>query len=94
MIFALIGILKQPIPPRDARFEAAMNEHFAPHFPRIVNAGYLRGPDGEPVGLLGLVEAETFGQAQEYLDASPFSQCGYYDHVHLAEFDVEVGRLG
>jgi hypothetical protein len=94
MIFAIIGILKQPTPPRGEAFEAALNEHFAPNFPRIVNAGYLRGPEGEPIGLLGLIEAETFAQARAYLDASPFSEGGYYDHVHLGEFDVEVGRLG
>jgi uncharacterized protein YciI len=93
MIFAVIGILKQPVPPRGAVFETALNEHLAPHFPRIVSAGYLRGPDGEAIGVLGLIDVETFAQAQTFLDASPFAIGRYYDHVHLAAFDLEVGRL-
>jgi uncharacterized protein YciI len=94
MIFAVIGILKQPSPPRGPGFEAALNEHLSPHFPRIINAGYLRGPDGQALGLLGLIEAASFAEAQAFLDASPFTEGGFYEHVHLAAFDVEVGRLG
>jgi uncharacterized protein YciI len=94
MIFAVIGILKQPIPPLGPSFEAAINDHLAPHFPRIVNAGYLRGPKGEPLGVMTLIDTETFAEAQEFLDTGPFAEAGYYDHVHLAAFDIEVGRLG
>jgi uncharacterized protein YciI len=94
MIFAVIGILKQPLPPRDPGFEAALNEHFAQKSPRIVNAGYLRGQAGEPVGLLGLIEADSFEHAQAYLDQSPFQRAGHYDRTYVAAFDVEIGRLG
>jgi len=94
MIFAIIALLKQPVPPRDGAFEASLNEHFAPHFPRIVNAGYLTGPDGERLGLLGLIEADTFRQANAFLDSSPFTEAGYYDHVHVGVLESEIGRVG
>ncbi|HET9161502.1 MAG TPA: hypothetical protein VFN88_12895 [Caulobacteraceae bacterium] len=94
MIFALIGILKQPPPTRSATFEAELNEHLSPHFMRIVSAGYLRDANGGPIGVMGLIEAIDFPQAQAFLDSSPFTLGGHYEHVHLAAFDIEVGRLG
>jgi uncharacterized protein YciI len=93
MIFAVIGILKSSSPARGRTFEADLNEHLSPRFMRIVSAGYLRNARGEPIGVLGLIEAAGFDQAQAFLDASPFSIEGQYDHVHLASFDIEVGRL-
>lgn len=94
MIFAVIGILKQPNPPHDAAFEAAVSEHLAQPAVRIVNAGYLRDAQGAPTGLLALIDVETRAQAQAYLDGSPFSLDHLYAHVHLGAYDVEVGRVG
>ncbi|MDB5447082.1 MAG: hypothetical protein JWQ97_2399, partial [Phenylobacterium sp.] len=48
MIFAIIGLFKPSVPPRDSGFEVALNEHFAQPSLRIINAGYLRNPQGEP----------------------------------------------
>ena len=94
MIFAVIGILKQSTPPHDASFEAAVSEHLAQPAFRIVNAGYLRDPEGAAFGVMALLDVETRAQAQAYLDASPFSQAGLYEHVHLGAYDLEVGRVG
>ena len=94
MIYAVIGFLKAPPPAGDARFEAAVNDHLAPGFPRIINAGYLRGRDGERVGVLALIDVDTFEQAEGYLAESPFTELGLVEDAHVAVFDVEVGRLG
>lgn len=94
MIFVIHGILKQPVPPRDAAFEAALNAHFAQPQLRIINAGYLRNAEGEQVGVMGLIETESLARAQAFLEDSPFHTGGFYDSVHLAEYDVEVGRVG
>ena len=93
MIFALIGILKQPIPPRDAAFEAALNAHFAQPQLRIINAGYLRDERHEPIGLFSLIETESFERAKAWLEASPFHTGGFYDATQIAEYDIEVGRV-
>jgi uncharacterized protein YciI len=93
MIFAVIGLFGASPAARPPGFEAAVNEHLAQRVPRIVNAGYLRGPQGEMVGVLALVDAADLAQAQAYLEASPFWQRGDYERVQVAAYDVEVGRL-
>jgi uncharacterized protein YciI len=94
MIVAVIGLLKQPCPPRDGAFEAQLNEHLAQPHLRIVNAGYLRDAQGESVGVMALIEVETFALAQAYLENSPFHRCGHFERAHVVEYDLEVGRLG
>jgi uncharacterized protein YciI len=94
MICAVIGILKQPPPPRPEGFQSAVNEHLSQRTPRLLCGGYLRGPENGEVGILGLVEADSLEQAQAFLDRSPFAAGDEFDHVHVAVFNVEVGRLG
>ncbi|CAN7504386.1 hypothetical protein LJR225_003583 [Phenylobacterium sp. LjRoot225] len=94
MIFAIIGLLKQPVPPRDAAFEAALNAHLAQPNLRIVNAGYLRDAEQALIGHLALVETDSFGQAKAFLETSPFQTGGFYERTEIAEYDNEVGRLG
>lgn len=94
MIFAIIGLLKQPVPPRDAAFEAAVNAHLAQPNLRIVNAGYLRDAERAPIGHLALVETESLALAKAFLETSPFQAGGYYARTEVAEYDNEVGRLG
>jgi uncharacterized protein YciI len=93
VLYVVIGILRQPSTPSDAAFEAAVNEQLAQPAVRIVNAGYLRDPHGAPLGVMALVDVDTAEQAAEYLEASPFSQQGLYDHVHIGAYDLEVGRV-
>lgn len=94
MIFAVIGILKQPPPPRESGFEAELNEHLAQPQLRIINAGYLRNAQGEPVGVMGMIEVETFAKAEAFLENSPFHRRGHYERSYVVEYDLEVGRLG
>lgn len=92
MIFTVIGLLRQPVPPRDAAFEAALNAHLAQPNLRIVNAGYLRNARREPIGILALIETDSFARAQAFLECSPFQTGGYFERTEVAEYDVEVGR--
>lgn len=94
MIFAVIGLLRQPVPPRDAAFEAALNAHLAQPNLRIINAGYLRDTDHEPIGHLALVETESLALAKAFLENSPFHAGGFYERTEIAEYDNEVGRFG
>ena len=94
MIFAVLGIFRQPAPAYDPKVQAAFNEHLAQPYLRIVNAGYLRGPQGEPIGLLALLDVKGLEQAQSFLDSSPFQMAGDYERTLVTAFDVSVGRLG
>jgi uncharacterized protein YciI len=94
VIFTVIGLLRQPVPPRDSAFEAALNAHLAQPHLRIVNAGYLRNAQREPIGLMALIEADSFALAQAFLETSPFHTGGFYERAEVAEYDVEVGRIG
>jgi uncharacterized protein YciI len=94
VIFAILGLLRQPCPPRDAAFEAALNEHLAQPQLRIINAGYLRDAQRALIGHLALIETESFALAQAFLETNPFHTGGYYERTEIAEYDNEVGRLG
>ena len=93
MIFTIIGLLKQPVPPRDAAFEAALNAHLAQPNLRIINAGYLRNALREPIGIMALIETESFARAQAFLENSPFHSGGFLERDEVAEYDLEVGRV-
>jgi len=93
VIFTVIGILTQPAPPRDAAFEAALNAHLAQPQLRIVNAGYLRDAKGEQIGVMALIETDSIGHAQAFLESSPFHTRGLFERAEVAEYDVEVGRV-
>lgn len=94
MIFAILGLFRQPVAPRDAAFEAAISAHLAQPNLRIIDAGYLRDAEQAPIGHLALIEAPGFAQAQAYLETSPFHIGGFYERTQIAEYDGEVGRLG
>jgi uncharacterized protein YciI len=93
VIFTVIGLLKQPVAPRDAAFEAALNAHLAQPQLRIINAGYLRDAQREPIGVMALIETESFARAQAYLESSPFQTGGFFERAEVAEYDIEVGRV-
>jgi len=94
VIFAILGLLKQPVPPRDCAFEAALNAHLAQPNLRIVNAGYLRDAEQAPIGHLALIETESFAHARHFLETNPFHTHGFYERTEIAEYDNQVGRLG
>jgi len=81
------------VPPRDAAFEAALNAHLAQPNLRIINAGYLRNALREPIGIMALIETESFARAQAFLENSPFHSGGFLERDEVAEYDVEVGRV-
>ncbi|HEY8004817.1 MAG TPA: hypothetical protein VIE16_11345 [Phenylobacterium sp.] len=93
MIYSVIGLFKKEGPPHDAGFEAEVSEQLAQPFRRIVNAGYLRDPDGARIGLLALIDVGTFAEAQSFLEASPYHRGGHFESARVAQYDVEIGRL-
>jgi uncharacterized protein YciI len=94
MIFAIVGLFKDPKPEPELGFEAALNEQLAQPFLHIITAGYVRGEGGQPTGFLGLVEADSFHQAKAFLDNSPFRRSGLYKDLWLGAYESEVGHIG
>lgn len=93
MIFAVAGFLKTPLAEEPPELSAALNEHLGPAASGLRLAGYLRDRQGRRVGLLGLIEADSFERAERFLTESPFSEGHFYERTLVAEFFIEVGRL-
>ncbi|HEX4736750.1 MAG TPA: hypothetical protein VH331_04225 [Allosphingosinicella sp.] len=92
MLFALIGLLKpgaeDRLPDPDA-----VNEHLAQPFRRTHLAGYLCRDGGRRAGVMMLIEADDFAQAEGFLRQSPFLKADLYERVETLEYALEVGRL-
>jgi hypothetical protein len=93
MIFAVAGFLKTPLAEEPPELSAALNEHLGPGGGGLRLAGYLRDRQGRRIGLLGLLESDSFERAERFLVESPFSEADLYDRTLVAEFFIEVGRL-
>jgi uncharacterized protein YciI len=92
MLFALLGLLK---PGAEERLPSgdAINEHLSQPFRRTRLAGFLCREDQSRSGLLMLVEADSFADAEAHLHQSPFFKADLYERVEVAEYSLEVGRL-
>lgn len=92
MLFALIGLLKEDAASHLPDAEA-INEHLAQPFRHTRLAGYLRREDGSALGVLMLVEADSFAAAEAHIEQSPFSKAHLYERAEVAELAIEVGRF-
>jgi hypothetical protein len=92
MLFVLMGLLREDAGDRLPN-AAEINEHLAQPFRHTRLAGYLRHEGGEASGLLMLVEADSFAEAEAHLHQSPFFKADLYERVEVAEYALEVGRL-
>jgi uncharacterized protein YciI len=92
MLFALIGLLKPDIEDRLPDSDA-VNEHLSQPFRRTHLAGYLCHDGGRRIGLMMLVEANSFAEANRFVHQSPFFKADLYERVEVAEYALEVGRL-
>jgi uncharacterized protein YciI len=93
MLFALIGLLKPDVRQEQLPDSDAVNEHLAQPFRRTHLAGFLRHDDGNRAGLMMLIEADTFAEAEGFLRQSPFFKADLYERVEVLEYTLEVGRL-
>ncbi len=91
MLFAVMGFFKPNTDTEPANLQAAISEHFGQPLLHIRLAGPLRDPNGCRVGIMVLIEAEHFADAERYLRSSPYLEAGLYERVEIVEFDIEVG---
>lgn len=93
MLFALIGLLKPDVEKGQLPDSAAVSEHLAQPFRRTHLAGFLCRDGGRRAGLMMLVEANSFAEAEGFLHQSPFFKADLYERVEVLEYSLEVGRL-
>ncbi len=93
MLFIVMGILKPDSEDRLPGLQAAFNEHLAQPFRRIRLGGALRGPGGNRIGYMLLLEAAAHAEAEAFLDQSPLFRADLYARVEVAEYDIQVGNL-
>jgi len=93
MQFLIAGILKPGVEDRMLALHNEFNEHLAQPYRTIALAGALRGKDGKRKGYVAIVEADTFEDAEAWLQQSPFYANDLYERVEVAEFAPEVGYV-
>ena len=93
MQFLIAGILKPGVEDQMLALHDEFNEHLAQPYRKIALAGALRGKDGKRRGYLAIIEANTFEDAEAWLDQSPFYANDLYERVEVAEFAPEVGYV-
>ena len=93
MLFVLIGLLKPDVDKDQLPSSEAVNEHLSQPFRRTHLAGFLCREGGHRAGLMMLVEADGFAQAEGFLRQSPFFKADLYERVEVLEYALEVGRL-
>jgi uncharacterized protein YciI len=93
MQFLVAGILKPDMEERMLALHGEFNEHLAQPYRTIALAGALRGKDGKRKGYVAIIEADNFGDAEAWLNQSPFYANDLYERVEVAEFAPEVGYV-
>jgi uncharacterized protein YciI len=94
MLFAVMGFFKPGVDTAPAHLQADLNEHLAQPAMNVRLAGYLKDAEGRRTGLMAILDVDSHARAQAYLHASPYFIAGLYERCEVAEYDLELGRLG
>ena len=92
MLFMVAAYLKPGFEQQLINFRNELNEHFAQSNLKI--AGALHDAEGRRQGYLGFVEADSFDDAERYVQQGPFYQEQLYDRIEIFRYEVEVGEIG
>lgn len=57
----------------------------------IVQAGPLLGADGEMVGSMIILEADSLEEVGRFHEGDPFTKAGLFGQVHLLQWDRHIG---
>ena len=93
MQYLVAGILKPDSDGRLIALHNEFNEHLSQQTPKLSLFGVLRDKQGKRTGYLAFINADSFGEAEAFLEASPFFQNDLYERVEVAEFSSEVGEF-
>ena len=93
MLFLVAGLLKDGTEQRLIDLRNEWNEHLSQPNRRISLFGALRDRDGKRAGYLAFLDADSFDDAEGFLQQSPFYQNDLYERVEVAEFTPQVGAI-
>lgn len=93
MQFLIAGLLKPDVEDQLLALHNEFNERLGQPNRTIALAGALRGKDGKRQGYVAIIEADSFEDAEAWLDQSPFYANHLYERVEVAEFAAEVGYV-
>ncbi|MEO8455688.1 MAG: YciI family protein [Sphingomicrobium sp.] len=93
MQYLIAGILKPGVEDALLALHNDFNEHLAQPYRTIALAGALRGKDGKRTGYVAIIEADSFEDAEAWLNQSPFYANHLYERVEVAQFAPEVGYV-
>ena len=91
MHYLVAGILKPCSDDRIVALRNEWNEHLTQPNRTISLFGLLRDKDGKRQGYLAFIEADSFEQAEQFMNESPFYTNELYERVEVAEFQPQVG---
>jgi len=94
MQFAVAAFLKPGADEELVKHSGELNEQIGPDGTNVVLAGVLKNEAGKRVGYLALFEGESLADAREWAHSSPIFRDHLYDRLEIAEYEIEVGRLG
>ena len=92
MLYMVAAYLRPGFERQLINFRDELNEHFAQ--PNLTVAGALHDASGDRKGYLGFVEADSFAEAERYVQQGPFYQEQLYERIEIFQYKVEVGQLG
>lgn len=93
MQYLVAGILKPGSEERLVALRNEFNEHLSQQPEKVSLFGLLRDKEGRRTGYLAFINADSFREAEVFLEQSPFFQDDLYERVEVAEFLPEVGEL-
>ena len=91
MLFAVSGHFRAG--GADTASHISFSDHVAQNVCRVHLGGPLYDAAGERIGVLLLVEAKDFAEADAYLRSSPYALAGLYDRTTVSELRTEVGTI-
>lgn len=93
MQYLVAGILKPGSEERLIALRNEFNEHLSQQTDKVSLFGLLRDKAGRRTGYLAFINADSFAEAEAFLQRSPVFQNDLYERVEVAEFLSEVGEL-
>ena len=93
MHYLVAGILKPGSEDKLVALSNEFNEHLSQPNRTISLFGLLRDKSGKRAGYIAFIDADSFDDAESFLEQSPFFQNELYERVEVAEFTPEVGNF-
>lgn len=94
MQFAVTAFLRPGAEDELVKYSDELNEQVGPDGTNVLLAGVLRDEAGKRIGYLALFKGDAIAEARDWVRDSPIYRNHLYERLEIAEYDIEVGKLG